>query len=170
RRRRPEDLRGPGRLRREGGGPLRGRARRDRRRGPWPRRDQEGRREGRPGGGGRRLRPQVGAAEEEPRRRGRRMIERIVGAALASRVGALAAAVLLVVAGGWALGRLPIDAMPDVTTVQVQILTLAPELGALEVEQLITRPVESVLGGIPRVQEIRSISRYGVSNVTIVFE
>jgi heavy metal efflux system protein len=98
------------------------------------------------------------------------MIERIVGAALASRVGVLAAAVLLVAAGGVALARLPVDAMPDVTTVQVQILTRAPELGALEVEQLITRPVEAALGGIPGVEEIRSISRYGISNVTIVFE
>jgi cobalt-zinc-cadmium resistance protein CzcA len=98
------------------------------------------------------------------------MIERVVGSALDNRVAVLVGAVLLVALGAVALSRLPIDAMPDVTNVQVQILTRAPALGALEVEQLITRPVETALSGLPRVEQIRSISRYGVSNVTIVFE
>jgi len=97
------------------------------------------------------------------------MIERIIASSVRNRFGVLMATVLLVVAGAVALFELPIDAMPDLTPIQVQVLTRAPALGPLEVEQLITRPVENAMSGLPRLQEIRSISRYGVSNVTIVF-
>ncbi|MGH9896089.1 MAG: efflux RND transporter permease subunit, partial [bacterium] len=79
-------------------------------------------------------------------------------------------AVVLVVAGSVALSRLPIDAMPDVTSVQVQILTKAPALGPLEVEQFITRPVENAMAGLPGLEQVRSVSRYGLSQVTVVFE
>ena len=66
--------------------------------------------------------------------------------------------------------QLPIDAVPDVTNVQVQVLTSAPALGPIEVEQYITVPVETVMSGLPRVEQVRSLSRFGLSAVTIVFE
>jgi cobalt-zinc-cadmium resistance protein CzcA len=80
-------------------------------------------------------------------------------------------AVLLVGAlGVRAAGELPIDAVPDVTNVQVQVLTNAPALGPVEVEQYVTVPVETVMSGLPRVEEVRSLSRFGLSAVTVVFE
>lgn len=79
--------------------------------------------------------------------------------------------VLLVGAlGVRAAHQLPIDAVPDVTNVQVQVLTTAPALGPIEVEQYITVPVETVMSGLPRVEQVRSLSRFGLSAVTIVFE
>ena len=97
------------------------------------------------------------------------MIDRVIDLALNNRLGVTMAAVVLVVLGSLALAHLPIDAMPDVTTVQVQILTEAPALGPLEIEQFITRPVENAMSGVPRLEEIRSTSRYGISAVTVVF-
>ncbi|HEV8200633.1 MAG TPA: CusA/CzcA family heavy metal efflux RND transporter [Candidatus Polarisedimenticolia bacterium] len=97
------------------------------------------------------------------------MIDRLIAIALRNRLGVTMTAVLLIVAGSVALARLPIDAMPDVTSVQVQILTKAPALGPLEVEQFITRPVENALSGLPRLEQVRSMSRYGLSAVTVVF-
>lgn len=66
--------------------------------------------------------------------------------------------------------NLPIDAVPDVTNVQVQVLTNSPALGPVDVEQYITAPVEAAMGGLPNVEEVRSLSRFGLSAVTIVFE
>src|SRR5690349_15038492 len=65
---------------------------------------------------------------------------------------------------------LPIDAVPDVTNVQVQILTDSPALGPLEIERFITVPVEQALGGMPHLTELRSISRFGLSAITAVFD
>ncbi len=79
-------------------------------------------------------------------------------------------ALLLVAAGLWAMARLPIDAVPDVTNVQVQVLTAAPALGPDEVEQFITFPVETAMSGMPRIEEIRSLSQFGLSAITVVFE
>jgi len=98
------------------------------------------------------------------------MIERIIGISLRNRLGVTMAAVVLVVLGWVALFQLPIDAMPDVTTVQVQILTKAPALGPVEIEQFITRPVENAMSGLPNLEQIRSTSRYGLSAVTVVFK
>ncbi|MBW1831500.1 MAG: efflux RND transporter permease subunit [Deltaproteobacteria bacterium] len=79
--------------------------------------------------------------------------------------------VLLVGAVGLRAAQgLPIDAVPDVTNVQVQVLTTAPALGPLEVEKFITFPVETVMSGLPRLAEVRSLSKFGLSSVTIVFE
>jgi cobalt-zinc-cadmium resistance protein CzcA len=79
--------------------------------------------------------------------------------------------VCVVGALGWrAATELPIDAVPDVTNVQVQILTSAPALGPAEVEQFITFPIESVMSGLPRLEQIRSVSRFGLSAITLVFE
>jgi heavy metal efflux system protein len=72
--------------------------------------------------------------------------------------------------GFWSYSRLPIDAVPDITNVQVQINAAAPGYSPLESEQRITFPVETALAGLPRLQYTRSISRYGLSQVTVVFE
>ncbi|EJN13900.1 heavy metal efflux pump, cobalt-zinc-cadmium [Bradyrhizobium sp. YR681] len=72
--------------------------------------------------------------------------------------------------GAWNFTRLPIDAVPDVTNVQVQINTRAPGLSPLEAEQRITFPIETAMGGLPRLDYTRSISRYGLSQVTVVFQ
>jgi hypothetical protein len=66
--------------------------------------------------------------------------------------------------------QLPIDAVPDITNVQVQVLTNVPALGPVDVERTITFPVESSMSGLPGVEEIRSVSRFGLSAVTVVFE
>ena len=98
------------------------------------------------------------------------MLRKIVDLSLENRALVLLAALLLVVGGGYALTQLPIDAVPDITNVQVQVLTKAPALGPVEMEQFVTYPVEAAMNGLPRLKEIRSVSRYGLSAVTIVFE
>lgn len=77
---------------------------------------------------------------------------------------------LLIISGIYSITQLPIDAVPDITNNQVQIMTLAPTLGAQEVEQFITAPIELSMGNIPHVIEKRSISRSGISVITIVFK
>ncbi|TPQ38387.1 CusA/CzcA family heavy metal efflux RND transporter [Bradyrhizobium guangdongense] len=72
--------------------------------------------------------------------------------------------------GAWNFTRLPIDAVPDITNVQVQINTRAPGLSPLEAEQRITFPIETAMGGLPKLEYTRSISRYGLSQVTVVFQ
>jgi cobalt-zinc-cadmium resistance protein CzcA len=76
----------------------------------------------------------------------------------------------LVLTGSYSLYRLPIDALPDITNNQVQIITTSPTLATQEVEQFITYPVELAVKPIPKVIELRSISRFGLSVVTVVFE
>lgn len=76
---------------------------------------------------------------------------------------------LLIIGGIYSLKHLPIDAVPDVTNVQVQILTAAPALAPLEVERQITFPIEVSMSGLPNIEEIRSTSKFGLSAVTIVF-
>ena len=97
------------------------------------------------------------------------MIERLVASP------SIALARLLAVLGLAALGvcnfqRLPIDAVPDITNVQVQINTEAPGYSPLEAEQRITFPIETAIAGLPRLDYTRSLSRYGLSQVTVVFE
>jgi len=77
---------------------------------------------------------------------------------------------VLVAWGSYSLKKLPLDALPDVTNNQVQVITTAPTLASQEVEQLITYPVEQSVKTIPKVVEMRSISRFGLSVVTVVFE
>jgi heavy metal efflux system protein len=77
--------------------------------------------------------------------------------------------IALVIGGGFAITRLPIDAVPDITNNQVQVLTVSPSLAAPEVERLVTFPVEQTMATIPGITEIRSFSRFGLSVVTIVF-
>ena len=98
------------------------------------------------------------------------MLARIVDWSLDNRPLVLILAALVVLGGGYALTQLPIDAVPDVTNVQVQVLTKAPALGPAEMEQFVTYPIEAAMNGLPDLVEIRSVSRYGLSAVTIVFQ
>ena len=100
----------------------------------------------------------------------RGLLERIIGAAIAHRWLMLLLNGVLVLLGAWSFSRLPIDATPDITNVQVQINTSAPGYSPLETEQRITFPVETVLAGLPKMESVRSLSRYGLSQVTVVFE
>lgn len=93
----------------------------------------------------------------------------LVAWALRNRFLVLVGTVLTVVLGVESMRRLPIDAVPDVTNVQVQVLTKAPALAPLEIERLITFPVESAMAGLPDLEEIRSVSKFGLSSVTVVF-
>ena len=78
--------------------------------------------------------------------------------------------ITLAIWGVWSLVHLPFDSTPDITDNQVQVITQAPSLGAQEVEQYVTTPVEMALANIPRIQERRSISRSGLSVITLVFD
>ncbi|MBM4382890.1 MAG: CusA/CzcA family heavy metal efflux RND transporter [Deltaproteobacteria bacterium] len=98
------------------------------------------------------------------------MLESIVRFALARRWLVLGATLAAAALGVQSFLRVPIDAVPDITNVQVQINTEAPGYAPVEAEQRITFPIETALGGLPRLQYTRSLSRYGLSQVTAVFE
>src|SRR3989304_7485804 len=98
------------------------------------------------------------------------MIERLIAFALKQRLLVIIGVFLLVGAGVYAFNKLPIDAFPDVTNVQVQIITEAPGRSPVEVEKLITYPVEVQMTGLPRMEELRSLSKFGLSMVTVVCE
>ncbi|OAD44965.1 CusA/CzcA family heavy metal efflux RND transporter [Polaribacter atrinae] len=76
----------------------------------------------------------------------------------------------IIATGIWSMTKVPIDAVPDITNNQVQVITQAPNLGTEDIEQIITYPVEVAMSNLPNVQEIRSISRFGLSVVTVVFD
>ena len=98
------------------------------------------------------------------------MLDYILKTAISQR-GIIFALVLAVsLLGVWNFSRLPIDAVPDITNVQVTVNTPAPGYTPLEVEQRITFPLESAMAGLPRLSYTRSLSRYGLSQVTVVFE
>ncbi|RXT44820.1 efflux RND transporter permease subunit [Bradyrhizobium betae] len=98
------------------------------------------------------------------------MIERLIAVSLQQRWLVLLLAIGAVAFGAWNFQRLPIDAVPDITNVQVQINTRAPGYSPLETEQRITFPVETAMGGLPKLDYTRSLSRYGLSQVTVVFK
>ena len=98
------------------------------------------------------------------------MINRILEFAVRQRMLVFLGAAILAAFGVMAWQRIPIDAFPDVTTVQVQILASAGGMSPLEVEKLITRPIEIEMGGLPRMTEVRSVSKIGLSMITVVFE
>ncbi|MGH2624821.1 MAG: efflux RND transporter permease subunit, partial [Sphingobacterium sp.] len=77
---------------------------------------------------------------------------------------------LLIIWGSWSATKLPIDAVPDITNNQVQIFTSCPTLAGQEVEQLVTFPIEQSIANVPDIEEIRSISRFGLSVITVVFK
>jgi cobalt-zinc-cadmium resistance protein CzcA len=98
------------------------------------------------------------------------MIDAIVRLSVERRYLMLSLILVLIGVGVWSFQRLPIDAVPDITNVQVQINTEAPGYSPLETEQRITFPVETALYGLPSLSYTRSLSRYGLSQVTVVFE
>ena len=98
------------------------------------------------------------------------MLNRIIELSIRQRFAVLVAVLLLAALGIFNFGRLKIDAVPDITNVQVQINTSAPGFSPLEAEQRITFPVETAIAGLPGLEYTRSVSRYGLSQVTVVFE
>ena len=98
------------------------------------------------------------------------MIERILGFSIKWKMLVLVAGCLLVAAGIYAALQLPIDAQPDITNNQVQINTVAPAFAPLEMEKYITFPIEVAMSSLPRKEEIRSISQFGLSQVTVTFD
>ncbi len=100
----------------------------------------------------------------------RAWLDRVVERAVRARGVVIAAALMVLVAGYFAVRALPIDAVPDVTNVQVQVLTDSPGLSAEEVERFVTFPIETGLNGLPGLSEIRSVTRSGMSAVTVVFD
>src|SRR6266487_3818579 len=97
------------------------------------------------------------------------MIDRILEFSLRQRGMILFAAIALVGVGLWSATHLPIDAVPDITGVQVQINTEVPALAAEESERLVTRPIEIEMAGLPGVEEMRSLTKFGLSQVTLQF-
>ncbi|OYZ13043.1 MAG: CusA/CzcA family heavy metal efflux RND transporter [Sphingomonadales bacterium 28-64-96] len=97
------------------------------------------------------------------------MLERIVRLSIRQRYIVLVLVAALAALGVWALQRLKIDAVPDITNVQVQINTPAPGFSPLEAEQRVTFPIETAIAGLPGLEYTRSVSRYGLSQVTVVF-
>lgn len=98
------------------------------------------------------------------------MFERIIRLAIENRWLVLLAVLGIAGLGIYNYQRLPIDAVPDITNVQVQINTSAPGYSPLEVEQRVTYPVETVMAGLPHLEQTRSMSRYGLSQVTVIFK
>ena len=97
------------------------------------------------------------------------MIDKILEFAVRQRVLVLMGAFALVLVGLWSANKLPMDAIPDITGVQVQVNTTVPALAPDEVEKLVTMPLEMALGGVAGVTEMRSLSRFGLSQITLQF-
>src|SRR5687767_2484844 len=97
------------------------------------------------------------------------MLEAIIRQAIRLRWIVLVAVAAIAVLGVWSFQRLPIDATPDITNVQVMINTEAEGYSPLESEQRLTFPIETAIAGLPGLQYTRSVSRYGLSQVTAVF-
>lgn len=98
------------------------------------------------------------------------MIDRVLAFSVRQRWLVMIGVLMMGAFGAWNFTRLPIDAVPDITNVQVQINTNAPGYSPLEVEQRITFPIETAMGGLPNLVNTRSLSRYGLSQVTVVFK
>jgi heavy metal efflux system protein len=98
------------------------------------------------------------------------MLARIVEASIRFRGAMIALLVVVLGAGVFAARTLPIDAVPDVSTVQVSVLTEAPGLSPIEIERTVTFPLETALNGVPNLVELRSVSRAGLSAVTVIFK
>ncbi len=98
------------------------------------------------------------------------MLNRLLEFSLRQRLFVLLAALALAAFGVASALRLPIDAVPDITNVQVQINTAVPALAPEEIEKLVTFPIENEIAGLPRLTELRSLSKFGLSQVTLVFE
>ena len=98
------------------------------------------------------------------------LFDRIIQFAIRNAIWVMLFVMTWIAVGIWSYQKLPIDAVPDITNTQVQINTQANGYTALEVEQRITYPIETAMAGIPNLEQTRSISRYGLSQVTIIFK
>ena len=98
------------------------------------------------------------------------MLNKLLDFAMRQRVAVLLGTVVLLAVGVWAMLRLPIDAVPDITNPQVQINTAVPALAPEEVEKLVSFPIESEMAGLPEMVELRSLSKFGLSQVTMTFK
>ncbi|MDE2365597.1 MAG: efflux RND transporter permease subunit, partial [Betaproteobacteria bacterium] len=98
------------------------------------------------------------------------MIERILQTSIHQRGLVLMAVLGMAMLGIYSYQKLPIDAVPDITNVQVQINTRAPGYSPLEAEQRVTFPIETIMAGLPHLQYTRSVSRYGLSQVIVIFD
>ncbi|MEO2043717.1 MAG: efflux RND transporter permease subunit, partial [Nitrospinaceae bacterium] len=98
------------------------------------------------------------------------MLEKIIANSIRQRLFVILGALVLIAVGGYNFTILPMDAVPDVTNIQVQINTEAPSFTPLEVEQRITFPIETLFASLPNLKHTRSLSRYGLSQVTVIFE
>ncbi len=98
------------------------------------------------------------------------MLDRLIEGALRRRVLVLIGVLFLVGLGIWSVLRIPIDAFPDVTNIQVEVLSTAPGMSPPEVERFVTFPVETAMRGLPRLDQVRSVSKSGLSVITVVFE
>src|SRR5436853_7139060 len=98
------------------------------------------------------------------------MLNRIIDATLTYRWLVLITIVALLGVGGYALYTIPVEAFPDLTNNQVVVVTEAPSFPPAEVEQLVTYPIERAMLGLPKKQEVRSLSKLGLSMVTIIFD
>jgi len=97
------------------------------------------------------------------------MLNRLLEFSVRQRAAVFFGAVVLISAGIWSAFRLPIDAVPDITNVQVQLNTEVPALAPEEIEKLVTFPIETEMSGLPGMTELRSLSKFGLSQVTMVF-
>src|SRR5512136_3375760 len=97
-------------------------------------------------------------------------VDRIVESSLKKRALVLFGVLVLVGLGVWATLHIPIDAFPDVTNIQVEVLSTSPGMSPPEVERFVTFPVEMAMRGLPRLEQVRSVSKAGLSVVTVVFE
>ena len=98
------------------------------------------------------------------------MLDKIIKFSIKNKVVIGIMTLLLIIWGIWSATKLPIDAVPDITNNQVQIITVCPTLAGQEVEQLVTFPIEQSIANIPNLEEVRSISRFGLSVITVVFK
>src|SRR4026209_2902465 len=98
------------------------------------------------------------------------MLDKIIHYSIQNKLVIGLFTIALVIWGSYSLLQLPIDAVPDITNNQVQVITVAPSQSALDIERLVTFPVEQTMATIPGIEEMRSFSRFGLSVVTIVFK
>ena len=98
------------------------------------------------------------------------MIDKIIAYSIKNKLVIALMTLALIIWGIWSAGKLPIDALPDITNNQVQIITVCPTLAGQEVEQLVTFPIEQSIANLPDLEELRSISRFGLSVITVVFD
>ena len=97
------------------------------------------------------------------------MLKRLIEISLENRLLVIVIALLVAIAGARSATLLPIDAVPDLTNTQVTVITDAGSLPPVEVERQVTYPVEWAMGGLPNVEEVRSVSKFGLSVITIVY-